>query len=228
MVSLNIIVVTAVFIVVLIIVAVFVAQQFATVQKTQAKKSMSLSEKLSASGITPLIADQAREITVDGTPSESDPNRLVRLDTQPVFDQPSETAPAVAEDIESPEKMAFSDPDIAPELLDIKKKDLQSLYSHYLTEKSLNPFDVEPDFKLGLAYLQKAQYEKAQNLFQKVIEGDPEFSGIYYYLGEAYRCNGQFFEAMQAYKQSWETDHLKPKIQSDEGQNTGNDAELGV
>lgn len=46
MVSLNVVVVTVIFLVVLIILAIFVAQQISTVKKIQENKPMTLSEKL--------------------------------------------------------------------------------------------------------------------------------------------------------------------------------------
>ena len=214
--SLNIILVFGVFIVILIVLAIFVAQQFSTVQKNQVKKTQSLSEKLAAGGFNPLDSERFREIALTSSPSEDDPNRLVNLSGPDVSEQAASFSAPPEENVETPEELAFQDPSLSQNLQQIDEKDLQALYSEYLTAKSLNPFDVEPEFKLGLAYLKNAQYEKAQSLFQNVVESRPDFPGIYYYLGESYRCNGQFYEAMQAYKQSWEMDHLPSKDQSQE------------
>ena len=213
--SLNIVLITVIFFVVMVLVAVFIAQQFAMLQKTQTKKSMTLTDKLAASKIVPLDTGRFQEVALSSDSTEENPNRLVNLDSQQTFDQSPGFGPPESTGVEIPEEFAFDDPNIPPDLLNIENKDLQSLYSEYLTAKSINPFDVEPEFKLGLAYLKNTQYEKAQGLFQKVVEGKPEFPGIFYCLGEAYRCNGQFYEAMQAYKQSWEMGHLPSKSRAD-------------
>ncbi|MBN2288894.1 MAG: tetratricopeptide repeat protein [Candidatus Glassbacteria bacterium] len=226
--SLNLVLVTVIFFVLLVIVAIFVAQQFATVQKTSAKKSLSLTEKLAASGINPLDSDRFREIALRAGPSEEDPKRLVALSGPDISDRPASFGPEQDDRIEKPEETAFTDPNLSTELQHIEKKDLQALYSEYLIAKNLNPFDVEPEFKLGMAYLRNAQYEKSQGLFQKVVESKPEFPGIFYYLGEAYRCNGQFYEAMQAYKQSWEMDHLGSQTSTDSEHDSENDNSEGV
>ena len=201
--SLNIVLITVIFFVVLVLVAVFIAQQFAMLQKTQTKKSMTLTDKLAASKIVPLDTGRFQEVALSSDSTEEDPNRLVNLDSQQTFDQSPGFGPPESAGVEIPEEFAFDDPNIPPDLLNIENKDLQSLYSEYLTAKSINPFDVEPEFKLGVAYLKNTQYEKA------------EFPGIFYCLGEAYRCNGQFYEAMQAYKQSWEMGHLPSKSRAD-------------
>ena len=216
--SLNIVLITGIFFVVLVLVAVFIAQQFAMLQKTQAKKSMTLTDKLTASGVVPLDSGRFKEVALGSETGEEDPNRLVNLDSQRTLDQSPGFGPPEGAGVETPEEIAFDDPNLSPDLLNIEKKDLQSLYSEYLTAKSINPFDIEPEFKLGLAYLRNAQYEKAQGLFEKVVESKPEFPGIFYYLGEAFRCNGQFYEAMQAYKQSWEMGYLPSKSRIDKNQ----------
>ena len=221
--SVNILLVAAIFIILLVVLAVFVAQQLTTVSKTQAKNAMTLSEKLAAGGIAPLDTGRFREIAMKTGPVEEDLSSSVDTEEQKPFvpsagiDSPGEGT------VETPQEAVFTDPNLSPDIKKIKEKDLQTLYTEYLTAKSLSPFDMEPDFKLGLAYLKNAQYGKAQDLFQKVIESKPDFPGIYYYLGESFRCNGQFYEAMQAYKQSWELENLKTETQTDKVQDTEED-----
>jgi tetratricopeptide (TPR) repeat protein len=220
--NLMLILVTGIFIVLLIVLAIFVAQQLSAIQQVQTKQSMSLSEKLNAGGINPLDSDRFREMTMGGAGIE-DPNLLVNLSEQSSLDQGSVISTPADSPVETPEESAFFESNISQDFQDIEKKDIQALYSEYLTAKSLRPFDVEPEFKLGLAYIKNAQYEKAQNLFQKVTESKPDFPGVFYYLGESYRCNGQFYEAMQAYKQSWEMDHLQSESEADETKDDQND-----
>ncbi len=221
--SINILLVAGIFFILLVVLAVFVAQQLTAVSKTRAKDSMTLSEKLAASGIAPLDTDRFREIAMKSGPVEENPSSSVDTGVQKPFDQSSGFGLPREGTFETPEEAVFTDPNISPDIKKIEEKELQTLYSEYLTAKSLSPFDMEPDFKLGLAYLKNVQYGKAQDLFQKVIESKPDFPGIYYYLGESFRCNGQFYEAMQAYKQSWESEHLETESRKDKVQDTVED-----
>jgi len=202
----NLFVIGAIFFLLLFFIAIFIAQQFYNVQKVSEAKPKTLIEKLRARGIGALDTDKFKKIVMSSPSEESTGvEPLVERDT--LSAEVSDTGKL---DVR-PEDALFSETMlITGKQLNIENKDLQTIYSEYLTAKNLNPFDVEPDFKLGVAYLRFAQYEKAQKEFQKVIEEKPDFPGIYYYLGEAYRCNGQFYEAMEAYKKSWEMEKLAP------------------
>ncbi|MEA1996797.1 MAG: tetratricopeptide repeat protein [Gemmatimonadota bacterium] len=90
--------------------------------------------------------------------------------------------------------------------LDIGDKDLKTIYREYLTARDNDPYDMEPEFKLGVAYLRFGQYEKAMKQFRKVIERKPGYPGVHYFLGESLRCNGEYFQAMESFKKSLEKD----------------------
>lgn len=196
----NIFIIAAIFIIVLIVAVLFIAQQLYTIQRVVAARPKTLFEKMTPSSLGPLDTDKFKEIVMS-TASENPPG------LEPL----TEGSGAGSErgldgDIgESPEEKLFAETILSTsQPLNLEGKNLQTIYSEYLSAKSLNPFDEEPDFKLGVAYLKFNQYEKAQGQFQRVIDVKPDFPGIYYYLGEAFRCNGQFYEAMKAYKKSWE------------------------
>jgi tetratricopeptide (TPR) repeat protein len=182
----NTLIIAVIFIIILLVAVGFIAQQFYAVQKVAASRPKTLIEKMASSGLGALDTAPGVESLIDRSESGSEwgsGGSAGELPEEELF------AEAMASTGQS---------------LKLEGKDLQTIYSEYLSAKNLNPFDVEPDFKLGVAYLKFAQYEKAQGEFQKVIEAKPEFPGIYYYLGESFRCNGQFYEAMKAYKKSWE------------------------
>ncbi|MCE5271581.1 hypothetical protein LLH00_09905 [bacterium] len=189
----NMIIVAGIFVVILFVVAVFIAQQMSNVEKMNLnRKPKTLSDKLRESGLAPLDTERFREIVMSGGNQE----------VEPLLD----TADTRSTSIESPDDIDFRSLEMSGLRLNLEGKDLQTVYAEYLSAKNLNPFDVEPEFTLGIAYMRFAQYDKAQNQFQKVIDSKPEFPGIYYYLGESLRCNGQYYEAMNAYKSSWEMD----------------------
>ncbi len=193
----NMLVIAAVFILLLLLIAGFVSQQFSTALKIkESQRPKNLLEKMNT-GIGALDTAKFRQIVIDSGPDESG----VLTDT--LLDQDS-AGVALGE---TPYDMVINEQlGNAGGLLNLEGKDLQTIYSEYLSEKSVNPFDLEPEFRLGVAYLRFSQFEKAIIQFQKVTDKRPEYPGIFYYLGEAYRCNGQFYEAMKAYKQSWEMD----------------------
>jgi tetratricopeptide (TPR) repeat protein len=189
----NIIIVAGIFVVLILVVAAFVAQQMSNVEKMNLnRKPKTLSDKLRESGRAPMDTERFREIVMSGGSQEVEP----LLDISGTGSSSSESPDDI--DIKSLEMSGYR--------INLEGKDLQTIYAEYLSAKNLNPFDVEPDFTLGIAYMRFAQYDKAQNQFQKVIDSKPEFPGIYYYLGESLRCNGQYYEAMNAYKKSWEMD----------------------
>ena len=194
----NVIIVAGIFIVILVILAGFVAQQFFTVQKIKASRPKTLLEKMGG-GVGAMDTNRFKEIVMSSGSEESQVESLVDGSSGGRESQFSGVAGELPdEDVLKAEYIATSMP------LNIENKNLQTIYAEYLSAKNLNPFDVEPDFKLGVAYLKFGQYEKAQRQFQKVTDAKSDFPGIYYYLGEAYRCNGQFYEAMKSYKRSWE------------------------
>ena len=194
----NIIIIAGIFIVILVILAGFVAQQFFTVQKIKASRPKTLLEKMGG-GVGAMDTNRFKEIVMSSGSEDSQVESLVDGSSGGRESQFSGVAGELLdEDVLKAEYIATSMP------LNIENKNLQTIYAEYLSAKNLNPFDVEPDFKLGVAYLKFGQYEKAQSQFQKVIDAKSDFPGIYYYLGESYRCNGQFYEAMKSYKRSWE------------------------
>ncbi len=189
----NIIIVAGIFVVLILVVAAFVAQQMSNVEKMNLnRKPKTLSDKLRESGRAPMDTERFREIVMSGGSQE----------VEPILDMPGTGTSSS----ESPDDIDIRSLEMSGHRINLEGKDLQTIYAEYLSAKNLNPFDVEPDFTLGIAYMRFAQYDKAQNQFQKVIDSKPEFSGIYYYLGESLRCNGQYYEAMNAYKKSWEMD----------------------
>jgi len=204
----NILIIAVIFIIVLIVAVGFVAQQLYTVQTIAATGSKTLIEKMTSSSISPLDIDRFKEIAI-ATPSENPPG----------LKSFTEGSAAGSERELGGDTGEFSEEELLAETifstgqpLNLEGKNLQIIYSEYISEKNLNPFDEEPDFKLGVAYLKFNQYEKAQEQFHRVIDVKPDFPGIYYYLGEAFRYNGQFYEAMKAYKKSWEIEmHARQK-----------------
>ena len=204
----NVLIVAVIFAVILIIAVGFITQQFYAVQKVVASKPKTLIEKMSASGLGALETDRFKEIVMS-VPSEnaSGVESLIgESDSGSAWGSGGNSS-------ELPEEKLFNETiPSTGQSLNLEGKDLQTIYSEYLSAKNLNPFDVEPDFMLGVAYLKYTQYEKAQSQFQKVIDVKPDFPGIYYYMGESFRCNGQFYEAMKSYKKCWEMemqDHQK-------------------
>jgi tetratricopeptide (TPR) repeat protein len=195
----NILFIAIVFLLILFIMAVFIAQQIYNVQKTnQGRRKKTLSEKISEGGLAPMETDRFREIVMSsGGPGANG--------IEPLTD--GVAGAAAGEISETPDDTTLNQHLIATgHRINIENKDLQTIYSEYLTTKNINPFDLEPEFFLGVAYMKFAQYDKAQIQFRKIIDAKPEYPGIYYYMGESLRCNGQFYEAMIAYKKSWEMD----------------------
>lgn len=189
----NILIISGIFIALVFIIAVFIAQQLSNVEKTnQNRKPKSLSDKLRESGMAPLDTERFREIVMAGGAQE----------TEPLIDS---TFPGASVS-ESPDDIAFRNYELTGHHTNLEGKDLQTIYSEYLSAKNLNPFDIEPEFTLGIAYMRFAQYDKAQIQFKKIVDSKPEYPGIFYYMGESLRCNGQYYEAMNAYKKSWEMD----------------------
>jgi tetratricopeptide (TPR) repeat protein len=199
----NMLVIGAVFIVLLLIIAGFVSQQLNTAQKIkESKRPKNLLEKMNK-GIGALDTAKFRQIVMDSGPDAFGGQVESLLDE----DDQAKVARSASTLGEMPDDMVIGDDlAVASGTYNLEGKDLQTIYSEYLSEKNLNPFELEPEFKLGVAYLKFSQFEKAISQFQKVIDDKPEFPGIHYYIGEAFRCNGQFYEAMKAYKQSWELD----------------------
>ncbi len=198
----NMLVIAAIFIVLLLIIAGFVSQQFNTAQQIQEnKRPKNLLEKMNK-GIGALDTAKFRRIVMDSAPDETGSQVEQLLGEDDISDKDSNVSKGELHD-----DMALNKELAGPGgAFNLEGKDLQTIYSEYLSEKNLNPFELEPEFKLGVAYLKFNQFEKAIIQFRKVSDDKSEFPGIYYYLGEAFRCNGQFYEAMKAYKQSWELD----------------------
>jgi len=196
----NVLIIAVIFAIILIIAVGFIAQQFYAVQKVAASKPKTLIEKMSSSGLGALETDRFKEIVMSAS-SENSPgveSLLEESDSGSAWSSGGNAG-------EFPEKELFVETiPSTGQPLNLEGKDLQTIYSEYLSAKNLNPFEVEPDFMLGVAYLKYTQYEKAQSQFQKVIDVKPDFPGIYYYMGESFRCNGQFYEAMKSYKKCWE------------------------
>ena len=213
---LNLMIIAAIFIVLLLIIAGFVSQQFTTAQQIQEnKRPKSLVEKMNR-GIGAMDTDKFRQIVMEGGPDE------LSGQVEALIDESDRTSASTKirgidekpEDLVLEKELGSSNVN-----LNLEGKDLQTIYAEYLSEKNVNPFDMEPEFKLGVAYLKFSQFEKAIKQFEKVVADKPEFPGIHYYLGEAYRCNGQFYEAMKAYKQSWEMESKaseKPQMEEKE------------
>ena len=207
----NLIIIAVIFIIIFAILAGFIAQQFYTVQKIKATRPKTLLEKMGG-GAGALATDKFKAIVMSSGPQASQVESLVDGSSGGRGSQFSGVAGELPdEEILKAEYIATSMP------LNIENKNLQTIYAESLSAKNLNPFDVEPDFKLGVAYLKFGQYDKAQNQFQKVVDAKPEFPGIYYYLGEAFRCNGQFYEAMKSYKKSWEMEMAALHAEEDKG-----------
>ncbi len=209
----NLLIVAAIFIIVLIVAVLFIAQQLYTIQKVMVARPKTLVKRMTPGSIGPLDTDRFKEIVMS-TASEN-PSGL-----EP-FTEGSGAGSEMGLDGdigESPEEEFFADTNLSTgQPLDLEGKNLKIIYAEYLSAKSLDPFDEEPDFKLGVAYLKFNQHEKAQGQFQRVIDVKPDFPGIYYYLGEAFRYNGQFYEAMKAYKKSWEMEiHASQEAQKSE------------
>ncbi len=196
-----------IFLVVLFVIATFIARQFRVARDYQQQRPRTLLDKLTARGTGAMNTDRFRELMLD-SPEGSSPT----AETAPGGFGEGASAAAGAAPGENPEEGLFSEQlEIEGHHLNLGEKSLQTIYSEYLTQKSLSPFDPEPDFRLGVAYLKFGQFDKAQAQFQKVADSKPGFPGVFYYLGEAYRCNGQFYEAMRAYKRSWEQDRPNPE-----------------
>ena len=199
-------IVAILFIVILFLIAVFIAQQMFNAESAAGKRQKSLSEKLAGKGIGALDTEKFRNIVMNS--SEDSAGSMV----QPLVESDQRTFKSSGKaenDIyslgETPEQQALDGAILSEDKsISIESKDLNTIYNDYLAAKNLNPFDVEPDFALGAAYLKFGYFDKAQKQFSKVIDSKPDYPGAYYYLGEAYRCNGQFYEAMNAYKTSWE------------------------
>jgi len=211
----------AIFLLLIIILAVFVTQQFQTAKKVVSQKPKSLLERMSSGGGA-LNTEKFRQIVMEGGPQE------LQDSVESLVGHSASGSSGYGVAGETPDEEIFAE-NLArlEQPLFLEGKDLQTIYSGYLSAKNLNPFDVEPDFKLGVAYLKFGQFGKAQNQFLKVVDQKPEFPGIYYYLGEAYRCNGQFYEAMKSYKRSWEmeTHPVTPARQNNPAE-TASDSEL--
>lgn len=205
----GLLVIGVIFFILMFIFAVFIAQQMNSVEKLNLnRKPKSLSEKLRASGVAPLDTDRFREIVMSGESGETVESLVVQGGHEESIN-------------ESPEDIAYKALESSGHRVSVEGKDLQTIYAEYLSAKNLNPFDVEPEFTLGVAYMKFSQFDKAQNQFKKVIDSKPDFQGIYYYLGEALRCNGQFYEAMNAYKKSWEMDKKLDRKQDEESRQSG-------
>ena len=206
----NVTLIFTIFIIVIVIISVFIAQQFQTAKKISAQKPKTLLERMSAGGGA-LNTEKFRRIVMESGPQE------LQQGVQSLVDHPEGGALSHGVGGETPDEQIFAETIAGLEQpLFLEGKDLQTIYSEYLSAKNLKPFDVEPDFKLGVAYLKFGQFEKSQNQFLKVVDDKPDFPGIYYYLGEAYRCNGQFYEAMKSYKKSWE---METKVETSADRN---------
>ena len=53
---------------------------------------------------------------------------------------------------------------------------------------------------LGLVYYFDRQYDEAIELYQKVIEMDPNFSLVYYFIGGAYMAKSMYAEAVKSHQ----------------------------
>lgn len=218
----NLVIVAAIFVVILMIVAGFVSQQFSTAQQiNESKRPKSLLEKMNK-GIGALDTDKFRQIVMEGGPDELS-DQVESLVAE--GDRTSASTGGTSKGIdERPDDLVFDEDLVGSSgVLSLEGKDLQTIYSEYLSEKNVNPFDMEPEFKLGVAYLKFGQFEKAITQFKKVVDDKPDYPGIHYYLGEAYRCNGQFYEAMKAYKVSWESESKDAQQGKDEQKKAENE-----
>ena len=161
----NILIIAAIFIIIMLIAVGFIAQQFYNVQKLAASRPKTLIEKIASKGVGALDTDKFKEIVMSA-PTENVPGVESLIDKKEDSSGLSSTGKAG----EVPDEELFMETiPTTGQPLNLERKDLQTIYSEYLSAKNLNPFDVEPDFKLGVAYLKFAQYEKAQVQFQNCL-----------------------------------------------------------
>jgi len=218
-------IIAAVFILLLLIVAGFVSQQLNTAQRIkESKRPKSLLEKMNR-GIGALDTAKFRQIVMEGGPDE------LSGKVEALIDEKDRTAASHLSSAalgEMPDDQVIVSGAVGSTgMLHLEGKDLQTIYAEYLSEKNVNPFDMEPEFKLGVAYLKFSQFDKAIKQFQKVADDKPDFPGIQYYLGEAFRCNGQFYEAMKSYKKSWEMESKAQENKASEQPKTAEESLIG-
>jgi tetratricopeptide (TPR) repeat protein len=70
-----------------------------------------------------------------------------------------------------------------------------------------HPGEEEPQFFLGLTYLQLRRYPQALEIFKKIIQAHPKSDRAYYYLGKLHLAQKQYERAQKAFQ---ETVQLNP------------------
>lgn len=83
-----------------------------------------------------------------------------------------------------------------------------------------NPDDSFSKFALALELIKIGQKEKAQVLFESIIENDPNYVGVYYHLGALYVGLEENKKALSTYKKGIEIantlndQHARTELQS--------------
>jgi tetratricopeptide (TPR) repeat protein len=76
-----------------------------------------------------------------------------------------------------------------------KKEDIPPAVRHLEKAVSLYPRFAEAELKLGTAYMDLQQWDKAEQALKKTIEIDPKAANGYFALGEVYRRQKRFDQA---------------------------------
>jgi tetratricopeptide (TPR) repeat protein len=65
-----------------------------------------------------------------------------------------------------------------------------------------HPGEEDPQFFLGLTYLQLRKYPQAQDVFKKIIQTNPKSDRAYYFLGKVYLAQKQYDQAQKAFQET--------------------------
>jgi tetratricopeptide (TPR) repeat protein len=76
-----------------------------------------------------------------------------------------------------------------------KKEDIESAVPHLEKAISLDPSYTEAELKLGTAYMDLQQWDKAEIALKKTIETDPKAANAYFALGEVYHLQKKYDDA---------------------------------
>ena len=63
-----------------------------------------------------------------------------------------------------------------------------------------NPNDSFSKFALALELLKIGKRKSAIILFEDIVDNDPNYTGVYYHLGEQYILDGEYKKALNIYK----------------------------
>ena len=71
----------------------------------------------------------------------------------------------------------------------------------------INPDYLDPYLNLGIIYMNKGHFDKAEKLFKNAIKRKEEYSLPYNYLGSVYLSTDRFNEAIHCFKQAINKDN---------------------